>query len=79
MEADMERPERRLGILSERTLVPIGSLVILIAGIAWIVNISFQANAASKTVDTVVQRLNEISERLARIEGKLNIESGAKR
>ncbi len=82
----MERPqqrredvERKLGILSERTLIPMGSLVILIGGIVWVVSMGLQASAAQKTVETVVQRLNEISERLARIEGRLSLDQGGKR
>ena len=66
--------EKKQNVISERTLVPVGFVVILIGGIAWITNLSFQANASARAVDRVVNRLDEISDRLSRIEGKLGVE-----
>ena len=71
--------EKKTAVINEKTLVPIGMVIVIIGGIAWITNMSFQTNASAKTVEKVVQRLDEISDRLARIEGKMGIEQGGKR
>lgn len=80
MESEMSKTkiegecEKKQTVISEKTLLPLGVVVVLIGGIAWITNLSFQANASAKSVEKVITRLDEISDRLSRIEGKLGVD-----
>lgn len=68
----------REGVLSEKTLMPIGFVVVLLGGVIWLTNIHFEAHANSVAIDEIQKKQDvyakgqeEVLERLARIEGKL--------
>ncbi len=66
------------GVVSEKTLVPIGFVLVLLGGAAWLTNMHYEAQANSlaiadlaKKQDAYLEGQKDIVERLARIEGKL--------
>lgn len=71
-------------IINEKTLLPISLVIIIIGASVWLTNIYFLSRANAKVISKIdkkqvsdINHLNqtllEISTRLARIEGALNI------
>lgn len=73
---------KRLKVISESTLMPLGLVIVLAGGIFWLATIQLQgvANASAlrdmqddrkDTMKDINESLKDISTRLSRIEGKL--------
>lgn len=73
-----------LETISEKTLLPISFVVVLIVGIAWIIRLEARVDAAAKDSQRLEQKQDEynkivrrVDSRLSRIEGKLGIQGNA--
>ncbi len=63
-----------LAKLTEKTLVPVSLVIVLLGGMAWLTNVYSVASEAAKNADAALKAAQSIDRRLSRIEGKLGIE-----
>lgn len=72
----MATPNR---ILDEKTLIPLGVVVVLFGGVAWLTALHAQASENTKKLDHIQQviytELKDMNQRLSQIEGSLKRKS----
>jgi hypothetical protein len=64
--------------ITEKTLLPLSLVIVLLSLAVWLSDLSSRANATSKVLDAHLEAVYKIDRRLARIEGRLKISEAEK-
>lgn len=66
----------KIKAITDKTMIPLSFVVIIISGAIWITTLSNKTEANTNTIETYVKKLDKIIQDLGYIKGKLGIRDG---